>query len=36
MKPINKLKEILAVNLTWDKRRIDCFAKLRRDAVAES
>lgn len=28
MKPINKLKEILAVNLTWDKRRIDCFAKM--------
>ena len=28
MKPISKLKEILAVNLTWDKRRIDCFAKM--------
>jgi hypothetical protein len=28
MKPINKLKEILAVNLSWDKRRIDCFVKM--------
>jgi hypothetical protein len=28
MKPTNKLKEILAVNLSWDKRRIDCFVKM--------
>jgi hypothetical protein len=28
MKPTNKLKEILAANLAWDKRRIDCFVKM--------
>jgi len=28
MKPTNKLKEIIAVNLSWDKRRIDCFVKM--------
>lgn len=28
MKPTNKLKEILTINLSWDKRRIDCFVKM--------
>ena len=28
MKPTNKLNEILAVNLCWDKRRIACFVKM--------
>lgn len=28
MKPTNKLGEILAANLYWDKRRIDCLVKI--------
>lgn len=28
MKPTNKLKEILAANLNWHKKRIDCFVKI--------